>query len=121
MDDIRAFLEGKEARYQWIQETLIRFKYRSRGKKERGLILRYLERVSGYSRAQVKRLLQQYGKRGKIERQQRTVAGFERYLILVLEEIKEAFPFIIKGFHADNGSEYINRRLSSYSKSCASN
>ena len=32
----------------------------------------------------------------------------EAYLIPVLEEILEAFPFVILEIHADNGSEYIN-------------
>jgi hypothetical protein len=35
----------------------------------------------------------------------------ERYLIPILEQILDSFPFIIKGFHADNGSEYINRNV----------
>ncbi len=33
----------------------------------------------------------------------------EHFLIPVLEQILETFPFIIKGFHSDNGSEYINK------------
>lgn len=33
----------------------------------------------------------------------------EHYLIPVLEELLETFPFIIKGFHSDNGSEYVNQ------------
>jgi transposase InsO family protein len=32
----------------------------------------------------------------------------EAYLMPVLEAILESFPFTILGFHADNGSEYIN-------------
>jgi hypothetical protein len=32
----------------------------------------------------------------------------ERWLIPVLEEILEQFPFTIRGFHSDNGSEFIN-------------
>ena len=40
-------------------------------------MLRYLERVSGYSRAQVKRLVRQFAQRGVIERRQCTVAGFK--------------------------------------------
>ncbi len=28
-----------------------------------------------------------------------------------MESLIESFPFIIKGFHADNGSEYINQRV----------
>ena len=32
----------------------------------------------------------------------------EHYLIPVLEELLNAFPFVILNFHSDNGSEYIN-------------
>lgn len=34
----------------------------------------------------------------------------EQYLIPILEAMLKTFPFKIKGFHSDNGSEYINRR-----------
>ena len=37
----------------------------------------------------------------------------ERYLIPALEQLLEAFPFRVLGFHCDNGSEYINRRVAS--------
>lgn len=37
----------------------------------------------------------------------------ERFLLPVLEALLEAFPFLILGFHADNGSEYINKRVAS--------
>jgi len=60
LDDVRAFLEGtteidfsiemKGECYQWIRTTLVRFRYLSLARTQRGLILRYLERVSGYSR-----------------------------------------------------------------------
>lgn len=33
----------------------------------------------------------------------------ERYLVPVLKCLLESFPFEIKGFHSDNGSEYVNR------------
>ena len=33
----------------------------------------------------------------------------ERYLMPVLEMILETVPFIVLGFHSDNGSEYINK------------
>lgn len=35
----------------------------------------------------------------------------ERYLVPVLEAVLEQFPFVIRGFHVDNGSEYINHRV----------
>jgi transposase InsO family protein len=34
-----------------------------------------------------------------------------RALSLVLEQLLDALPFVIKGFHSDNGSEYINKRV----------
>lgn len=33
----------------------------------------------------------------------------EAYLIPILEFLLTAFPFVIQGFHSDNGSEYVNR------------
>jgi transposase InsO family protein len=35
----------------------------------------------------------------------------EAFLIPVLEALLEAFPFVIRGFHSDNGSEYINHHV----------
>jgi len=35
----------------------------------------------------------------------------EAFLIPVLEELLESFPFPILGFHSDNGSEFINRQV----------
>ena len=35
----------------------------------------------------------------------------EAFLLPVLEAMMDAFPFVIHGFHSDNGSEYINRRV----------
>jgi transposase InsO family protein len=35
----------------------------------------------------------------------------EAYLIPVLEAMLHQFPFLILGFHADNGSEFINHTV----------
>ena len=35
----------------------------------------------------------------------------ERFFLPVLETMMGAFPFTIRGFHSDNGSEYINRQV----------
>ena len=35
----------------------------------------------------------------------------ETYLMPVLEAVLRQFPFVVLGFHADNGSEYINYRV----------
>ena len=71
-------IEAKEARYAWIQAMLLRFHYRQLGKAEKGLVLDFLQKVSGYSRIQLKRLVQQYVQNGRLHRRQRTVQGFRR-------------------------------------------
>ncbi len=88
LDQVREFLNGtraielvietKQARYSWIRETLQRFRYRQLGKADKGLLLDFLQKISGYSRVQVKRLVKQYLKTGKVLRHQRTVKGFRR-------------------------------------------
>nr|VFJ47771.1 MAG: Integrase core domain-containing protein [Candidatus Kentron sp. FW]VFJ62302.1 MAG: Integrase core domain-containing protein [Candidatus Kentron sp. FW] len=35
----------------------------------------------------------------------------ENFLLPVLEALLKDFPFVIRGFHSDNGSEYINKRV----------
>ena len=35
----------------------------------------------------------------------------EQYLMPVIEQLLDCFPFVIKGFHSDNGSEYINYKV----------
>lgn len=40
------------------------------------------------------------------------VEGISEYFLLpLLEELMNIFPFMILGFHSDNGSEYINRQV----------
>src|SRR3972149_5902336 len=48
--------EGEDARYAHIEAVLKRLGYRRLRRKEKGLVLRYLMRTTGYSRQQVTRL-----------------------------------------------------------------
>jgi len=74
--------EGKDARYAWIQTLLRRFHYHQLGKAEKGLLLDFLQKVSGYSRIQSKRLSQHSLQPGHLQRRQRTVQGFRRIYTL---------------------------------------
>lgn len=49
--------EDDEGRYGWIDTVLRRLDYRQLRRADRGLVLAYLQRLSGYSRAQVTRLV----------------------------------------------------------------
>ena len=68
----------KDDCYRWIQGVLYKFQYRKLGKRDRGILIRYLMKISGYSRQQITRLITQYRKTGQCKRRQRTVAGFAR-------------------------------------------
>lgn len=75
---IDLIIEGKDARYAWILESLIRFRYQQLNKAAKGLLLDFIQKISGYSRIQVKRFVTQYLKTSHLQRQQRTVKGFPR-------------------------------------------
>jgi hypothetical protein len=62
--------------YRGIQRILVRFRYTTLSKPAKGVVVRFLMKISGYSRQQMTRLIQQYRDTGKIERQQRTYRGF---------------------------------------------
>jgi len=86
LEQVRKFVEGtdsmelaissKSERYDWVRRTLIRFEYLTLSRPDRGGLLRYLDRVSGYSKAQINRLVRQYRETGQIERRQCTANGF---------------------------------------------
>ena len=89
IDQVRGFLSGtqrvafevagdKRSRYDWIRRTLVKFNYSGCGKSDKGILMRYLMKVSGYSRAQVKRLIKRYRDTGRLALRQRTVRGFAR-------------------------------------------
>ena len=89
IEQLTAFLSGtqavafsvrsdKDACYLWIQGELAKFKYGTLSRYAKGVVLRYLMKLSGYSRQQLTRLLAQYRKTGQLRRHQRTVAGFTR-------------------------------------------
>ena len=85
LDQVRQFLEGtetvsfqiesKNARYRWLQHILVKFRYQQLNKADKGLISRYIRKLTGYSPAQVKRLIRQYRQTGRLVRKQRTAKG----------------------------------------------
>ena len=51
-------LTTKKERYSWIQKTLVKHRYITLGKADKGVMTRYLVKVTGYSLAQIKPLIQ---------------------------------------------------------------
>jgi len=77
LEQIRAFLAGsgevrfagqrREEVYAWTERTLVRHQYASLGKREKGLVRRYVARMTGLSRAQVTRLIADYADTGHVK------------------------------------------------------
>jgi len=78
IEQVRQFLGGSEAlefrvlsvgeKYDWIEEVMIRFRYHRLKRAEKGVIRRYIGRITGYSRSQVSRLITEYKRRGRLKR-----------------------------------------------------
>lgn len=79
-EQVKQFLEGSEGakfegltveeKYNWMERVLVRFRYIKLNKTEKGVIKRYIEKVSGYSRAQATRLIGEYKQNGKLRKAQ---------------------------------------------------
>ena len=68
---------AKKKRYQWIQHELVRFDYLRISKADKGIVIRYLIKVTSYSRQQITRLIKQYRRTGYIKHQPATNNGFK--------------------------------------------
>ena len=78
LEQVKQFLDGSEAlefrgltteeKYHWIKEVLIRLKYHRLKRDEKGVLRRYIERITGYSRAQVSRLIRRCQQTGQLKK-----------------------------------------------------
>lgn len=77
ISDLGAFLQGsqniayslpdnKAERYKQIEKILVQFRYQSCTKKEKGIVTRFLMKLTAYSRQQLVRLIAQYCRTGRI-------------------------------------------------------
>ena len=77
IEALEAFLQGnqlvafsvlgnKVERYSFIRKTLVKFDYITLPRKDKGIVIRYLIKMTEYSRQQLTRLIKQYIKTGKI-------------------------------------------------------
>ena len=86
IEDVRRFLDGtsdvkfsidrKAERYDWIEKSFNRFRYLKLSKADKGLVISYLEKVSGYSRIQIKRFVRQYFETGRVRHRTPKKRGF---------------------------------------------
>jgi len=104
LEQIQAFLEasqevcfkGQERKevYAWITRTLRAQDFRNQGKKMRGLLRRYVEKMTGRSRTQVTLLVAQYMEHSELKvtsyRRHRFASRFTRADLELLAQVDEA-------------------------------
>lgn len=84
LEQIRAFLagaepvefaaQGRREVYTWVERVLVRYEYARQGKADKGLLRRYVEKMTGLSRAQVTRLITAYQATGRVK-----AASYQRH------------------------------------------
>jgi transposase InsO family protein len=101
---IQEFLEGSqdwrfEAKerpqiYEWMTRILRQHGYRQQGRAGKGLLRRYLVKMTGMSRAQITRLIAQYGEGGEVKigayRRHRFASKYTRADVALLASVDEA-------------------------------
>jgi transposase InsO family protein len=104
LEGIRRFVEASEEIrfeganrgqvYGWVECVLVEHEYVQQGKAARGLLRRYIEKMTGLSRAQVTRLIARYAAIGRVQptvyRRRRFPERFTRADIELLASVDEA-------------------------------
>ncbi|MBT9176053.1 MAG: hypothetical protein DDT20_00355 [Firmicutes bacterium] len=78
IEQVKQFVEGSESlefrglgteeKYEWAETVLVRFRYLQLRRDEKGVIRRYIGKVTGHSRAQVSRLIRDYKRTGRLKK-----------------------------------------------------
>ena len=104
VEQVKQFLEGSKAlefkglsaeeKYKWTETTLVRFSYLRLKKAEKGVIREYIQKITGYSRAQVSRLIAEYKRTGRLKKTEyrrhrfpRKYAPSEVQLLAITDEL----------------------------------
>jgi transposase InsO family protein len=93
-EGIRFEAENRQQLYSWVERVLIEQQYAQQGKAARGLVRRYVEKMTGLSRAQVTRLIAGYTACGRVQvtayRRRRFPQRYTRADIALLASVDEA-------------------------------
>jgi hypothetical protein len=104
LEQIKEFLEGsqewrfeaqnREQIYGWVSGVLRQQCYGQQGREAKGLLRRYLAKMTGMSRAQITRLIARYGEAGELKasayRRHRFASKYTRADIVLLGAVDEA-------------------------------
>ena len=94
---------SKRERYQFIERVLRKTGYLTLKRGDKGVVRQFLLKVTGYSRAQLTRLLKRYALEGKLHFEPSKVNGFKcKYTasdIRLLAKMDERYDCLTRIFH----------------------
>ena len=80
IEQVQRFLEGsggvefkplsREEKYGWTESVLMRFKYPRLRRAGKGVIRQFVQKVTGYSRAQMARMISEYDRTGQLRQKE---------------------------------------------------
>jgi transposase InsO family protein len=92
--EIRFESQNREQVYGWVERVLVQQEYARQGKAARGLLRRYIEKMTGMSRSQVTRLIARYIATGRVRptvyRRRRFPDRYTRADVELLASVDEA-------------------------------
>jgi transposase InsO family protein len=93
-EEFRFEANNREELYGWVTRTLVEQEYGGQKRQARGLLRRYVAKMSGLSRAQVTRLIGQYAKKGVVKergyRRNRFAVQYQTCDVELLAAVDEA-------------------------------
>ena len=93
-EELRFTSQGRQQVYGWVEQVLVQQEYAQQGKAARGLVRRYIEKMTGMSRSQVTRLIARYTATGRVRptvyRRRRFPDRYTRADIELLAGVDEA-------------------------------
>jgi transposase InsO family protein len=93
-EDVQFEAQDRQQLYDWVEQVLVGRQYALLGKAARGLVRRYIEKMTGLSRAQVTRLIARYTASGRVQvtvyRRRRFAQLYTRADIELLASVDEA-------------------------------
>jgi transposase InsO family protein len=93
-EEIQFKVENRQQLYGWVERVLVEQEYAQQGKVARGLLRRYIEKMTGLSRAQLTRLITRYTASGQVQvtvyRRRRFAQLYTRADIELLAAVDEA-------------------------------
>ena len=88
IEEVKAFLtankntsftfSNRKDKYEFIRDTLVKLRYTTTKKKDKGIIKKYLRKITGYSPQQIKRLIREWKDNGLIYKKRPRGKSFQR-------------------------------------------